>query len=527
MLAYSAKAAGIELHLTPGQYHPSFDDQIIPSFPYVSASADSSPFAMAEASPAELGSLADNYTSAACLITTFSPYCDEISKFPLNTFSARATSDSAKAHETSTSFPCQPGRAQPKGVAFDFPSCPYPMPTGMSFGDGTAHADAAPTARAIARLGHLEVVAPEGSMAGYRTRLSLARRQFEASHRSTAGLDRAIATGSLLTVDGITATVSYELGHDGYPIAHGTTTFHNVDALGGLLHADTITLDVLARTLGETQPASRVETARMINVRAQGTSYGNVDLANCEKISRQINDARPPVPGGSAYGFSAYGFQFTCAADTSSVVTNKSQGYGLNPVKQQLAGPGFDLLQMQNPFDELHSHGVVVPQACYPGLAGAPSPPQGPSTPPQAPPTPGPTSTCQFISTNSFANNGLSVHFGHLVQSLAAQPPLPADDIRTAVGVLAGNLAGSGGALGGGSGNVTSADTGAGLVSGSTGAQGSTGGLAQSTAHLPARGAAIALRSVPDWLIFGYGAWGCSVLTALYLFAALTLRRPA
>ena len=498
VLAYSARAAGIELHLTPGQYHPSFDDQIVPSFPYVSASADSSPFAMAAASPAELGSLADNYTSAGCLITTFAPYCDEIQMMPVDTFSTRATSDAAKSHDASTSFPCQPGRDQSKQVAIGFPSCPYPMPSNASLGDGSAHADAAPAARAVARLGHLEVIAPSGAMAAYRSRLNLAHQLLRAAHRTTTGVDRASASGSLLTLDGITATVSYELGRDGYPVAHESTTFHNVDALGGLLHADAVTLDVLARTLGEAQPLSRVETAHMMNLRAEGTSYGDVDLSNCEKVGQQINNSRPPVPGGSAYGFSAYGFHFTCATDTSSVVTDKSKGYGLNPVKQELAGPGFDLVQMQNPARRAPSTRRRRAAGLLPGPGRSSGATAGSGIASQAPPTPGPTSTCQFVSTNSFANNGLSLHFGHLAQGLAAQPPL-AEDISTATGVLAGSVANGSLGLGGGSGSGTLPDTAGGSVGGVTAGRGAGVSATQPTAQVPARPSGVILRSMPDW----------------------------
>jgi hypothetical protein len=139
------------------------------------------------------------------------------------------------------------------------------------------------------------------------------------------------------------------------------------------------------------------------------------------------------------------------------------------------------------------------------------------------PPPPGPTSTCQFLSTNSFANNGFSVHFGHAVQNLAAQPPVPD------LGFIPGSGYGYGDGLGGG------LTTGAPLDFGRVvrGGGGSTGfGATHAPAGLvpgpaPAALPRLVLAGVPyrDWLVFGYGAWGCAVLAALCLWALAIHRR--
>ena len=105
------------------QYHPTFDQAFVESFPYSSSAADSNPSATATATPAELGLFLDNYPTGACLISTFSPYCDQIQKMPLDTYFARATSDSKKANDARTSFPCEPGQPEPKTVVIGPPNC--------------------------------------------------------------------------------------------------------------------------------------------------------------------------------------------------------------------------------------------------------------------------------------------------------------------------------------------------------------------------------------------------------------------
>lgn len=521
VISYSGSSGGFEFHLVPGQYHPTFDQAFIESFPYSKSSADSNPSAAATATPAELGLFLDNYPTGACLISTFSPYCGQIQKFPIDTYFARATSDTTKAGTAYTSFPCQPGADQPKSVAIDPRSCPQQPPSQLVIGDGAAHADATPDASAVARLAAFEASAPSQSRAGYLARLRQARALLAYFHRPTAGVDRAMASSAVFDTTGITTISQFHLGSDGLPRARNEVLFGSINALGGLIHADGLVLDLEAATLGQANPPVHTATARFLHLNVLGKDYGDVDTSNCNQVAAQINDASPSaVPGGQQFSLGAFGFRFSCAVISSTVITDQTKGYGLNPVSQELAGPGLDFVQMQNPLDYLQAAGLPIPQACYPG-GKLPAPPKLPEPPKPLPPPPGPTSTCQFVSTNSFANNGFSVHFGHAAQNLAAQPPASG---------LGGFLPGLGGAEGGG--GITSGQP---LNFGSRSGFGWPGGF--SAPHAPGgmipgtSGAAPASRLVfaklpyRDWLIFGYGAWGVAVLAALCLWGLAIQRR--
>ncbi|MDB5068432.1 MAG: hypothetical protein JWM18_4866 [Chloroflexi bacterium] len=526
VISYTGSSAGLEFHLVPGQYHPTFDQAFVESFPYAATAADSNPSATALATPAELGLFLDSYPTAACLISTFSPYCEQIQKLPVDAFFARATSDSSRARDAHTSFPCEPGAAQPKTVALAPPACPQAPPKQLTLGDGVAHADATPDASAQAHLGAFDVSPPAQARPGYLARLQQARALLAYLHRPTAGVDRAIASSAILGVSGVTTVSEFHSGSDGVPRAHNQVVFGSIDALGGMVHADGLVLDLAAATLGQAKPPARAEDARFLHLVVLGKDYGNVDSSNCNQVASQINTASPSmVPGGQQFSLGAFGFRLSCSVVTSGVITDPAKGFGLNPVAQELTGPGLDFAQLQNPLDYLQAAGFPVPQACYPGsnLPPPPAPPPPPALPgpPQAlPPPPGPTSTCQFASTNSFANNGFSLHLGHAVQSLAAQPPAPD------LGLLPGTGLGDG--VGGGVTTGQPLDFG-GSVRGATTGFGSThapaglvpGGYTAVTAP------ALVLAGVPyrDWLVFGYGAWGCAVLAALALWGLAIHRR--
>ncbi|MGH7748795.1 MAG: hypothetical protein ACREQ5_29140, partial [Candidatus Dormibacteria bacterium] len=333
VLSYTGSSTGFEFHLVPGQYHPTFDNAFVESFPYASTAADSSPSARATATPAELGLFLDNYPTAACLISTFSPYCDQIHKFPIDTFFARATSDSSKTQDGHTSFPCEPGAAQPKTVALPPPACPYPLPRQVSLGDGTAHADASPAATAVAHLGHFELTAPAQARAGYRARLQRARAFLAYLHRPTAGVDRAMADMAIFTTSGITTSSEYRTGGDGVPRARNQVVFGSIDALGGAIHADGLVLDLVGATLGQVSPPEKSESARFLHLTVLGHDFGNVDSSNCNQVATQVNGASPSVvPGGQQFSLGAFGFRLSCSVDTSSVITDPAKGFGLNPV---------------------------------------------------------------------------------------------------------------------------------------------------------------------------------------------------
>jgi len=519
VISYSGSSAGFEFHLVPGQYHPTFDTAFIESFPYAQTAADSSPSASAMATPAELGLFLDNYPTAACLISTFSPYCEQIQKFPVDTFFARATSDDPKAQDAHTSFPCQPGAKQPRTVAFDPPDCPQKPPQQLILGDGTAHADATPDGHATAQLGHFEVSTPTEARAGFVARMRAARALLAYFHRPTAGVDRAIASSAILSTTGISVASEFHSGSDGLPRAHNEVVFGNIDALGGMLHADGLVLDVAAATLGQATPPVRTESARFLHLVAMGKDYGNVDTSNCNQVATQINNASPSlVPGGQQFSLGAFGFRLSCSVDTSSVITDPAKGFGLNPISQELTGPGLDFTQLQNPLDYLAAAGLPIPQACYPDKS-LPAPPALPAPPKPLPPPPGPTSTCQFLSTNSFANNGFSIHFGHVGENLAAQPPVS--------GGFAGGDLGLG-AIGGGLSIGQPIDFG-GYRGGTAGfgAPPSPAGLIPGFPHPALRQARLVVAALPyrDWLIFGYGLWGVAVIAALGLWALAIHRR--
>jgi hypothetical protein len=521
VISYSGSSAGFEFHLVPGQYHPTFDQAFVESFPFASTAADSNPSSAAMATPAELGLFLDNYPTAACLLSTFSPYCDQIQKFPVDTFFARATSDSTKARDARTSFPCEPGAAQPKTVVFAPPACPQAPPSQLSLGEGTAHADATPYATAEAHLGGFDLSTPTQARPGYLARLGQARALLAYFHRPTAGVDRAMASSAIFGTTGITTLSQFRSGSDGIPRAHNQVTFGSIDALGGMVHADGLVLDLAAATLGQAKPPVRTEQARFLHLTVLGKDYGDVDSSNCNQLATQINTASPSmVPGGQQFSLGAFGFRLSCSVVSSSVVTDPAKGFGLNPVAQELTGPGLDFAQLQNPLDYLQAAGLPIPQACYPG-SNLPPPPELPAPPKPLPPPPGQTSTCQFLSTNSFANNGFSVHFGHAVQNLAAQPPV------VDLGLIPS--AGYGDGLGGGL--TIGAPLNFGSVvrgGGSTGfgAPHAPAGLVPSRTALPVL-PQVALAGVPyrDWLVFGYGAWGCAVLGALCLWALAIHRR--
>ena len=524
VIAYSGSSAGIEFHLVPGQYHPTFDQAFVESFPYSSSAADSNPSAMATATPAELGLFLDNYPTGACLISTFSPYCDQIQKMPLDTYFARATSDSKKANDARTSFPCEPGQPEPKTVVIGPPDCTQSPATPLQLADGVAHADATPDADAQAHLGAFTLSPPASARPGYVARLRQARALLAYFHRPTTGVDRAIASQAILGGAGIATISQFHSGADGIPRAHNEVVFGSIDALGGMIHADGLALDVAAATLGQPIPPVRSQQVRLLHLTVLGKDYGDVDSSNCNQVATQINTASPSaVPGGQQFSLQAFGFRFSCSVVSSAVVTDPAKGFGLNPVVQELTGPGLDFTQMQNPLDYLQAAGFPIPQVCYPGFAKLPPPPQLPAPPKPLPPPPGPTSTCQFVSTNSFANNGFSIHLGHVVQNLAAQPPVPQTGFIPGVGFGDGGIGAqttgeplnfgrySGGGLGGG-----------------FGATHSPGGLVPGTPPAtPASSPRMVLAAVAyrDWLVFGYGAWGCAVLAALCLWGLAIYRR--
>ncbi|HEY2703826.1 MAG TPA: hypothetical protein VGL20_09060 [Candidatus Dormibacteraeota bacterium] len=523
VIAYSGSSAGLEFHLVPGQYHPTFDQAFVESFPYAATSADSNPSATATATPAELGLFLDNYPTAACLISTFSPYCDQIQKFPVDAFFARATSDSAKSRDARTAFPCEPGAAQPKSVALAPPACPQAPPRQITLGDGVAHADATPDASAEAHLAAFDVSPPTQAQPGYLARLRQARALLAYFHRPTAGVDRAIASSSILGTSGVTTLSQFHSGSDGIPRAHNQVVFGSIDALGGTVHADGLVLDLAAATLGQAKPPVRAEQTRFLHLTVMGKDYGDVDSSNCNQVASQINTAAPSmVPGGQQFSLGAFGFRLSCSVVSSSVVTDPAKGFGLNPVAQELTGPGLDFVQLQNPLDYLQAAGLPIPQACYPG-SNLPPPPALPAAPKPVPPPPGPTSTCQFASTNSFANNGFSLHLGHAVQSLAAQPPVPDLGLLPGTGSLGGD--GLGGGLTIGSGLDFGSTGGGGAASGFGATHAPAGLVPGSVATVPAP--ALVLAGVPyrDWLVFGYGAWGCAVLAALCLWGLAIHRR--
>ncbi len=522
VISYSGSAGGFEFHLVPGQYHPTFDQAFIKSFPYSSSSADSNPSAAATATPAELGLFLDNYPTGACLISTFSPYCEQIQKFPIDTYFARATSDTTKAGDARTSFPCKPGAPQPKSVVIDPRECPQQPPSQLVIGDGTAHADATPDANAVARLAGFEVSTPSSSRAGYLAQLRQARALLLYFHRPTAGVDRAMASSAVFDTTGITTISQFHLGSDGLPRARNQALFGSIDALGGMIHADGLVLDLEAATLGQPNPPVHTASARFLHLNVLGKDYGDVDTSNCNQVATQINNASPSaVPGGQQFSLGAFGFRFSCAVVTSTVVTDPAKGFGLNPVSQELAGPGLDFVQMQNPLDYLQAAGLPIPQVCYPG-GKLPPPPQLPAPPKPLPPPPGPTSTCEFLSTNSFANNGFSVHFGHAAQNLAAQPP------ASGLGFLPG-LGGDEG-LGGGTSTGLPLNFGSrlgygGSEPGSSGIRAPGGLIPGTNTNTPASRLVFARLPYRDWLIFGYGAWGVAVLAALCLWGLAIQRR--
>ena len=523
VISYSGSSAGFEFHLVPGQYHPTFDQAFVESFPYSSSAADSNPSAMAMATPAELGLFLDNYPTGACLISTFSPYCDQIQKMPIDTYFARATSDSTKANDARTSFPCEPGQPQPKSVAIKPADCSQSPKTPLELGDGVAHADATPDAYAQARLGAFTLSPPTQARPGFLARMRQARAFLLYFHKPTAGVDRAIANQGIFGGAGISTVSQFHSGADGLPRARNEVVFGGFDGLGGMIHADGLVLDLNAATLGQAKPPVRSEQARFLHLTVLGKDYGDVDSTNCNQVATQINTAAPSqVPGGQQFSLQAFGFRFSCSVVSSAVVTDPAKGFGLNPIVQEMTGPGLDFTQLQNPFDYLQAAGLPIPQACYPG-SNLPPPPQLPAPPKPLPPPPGPTSTCQFLSTNSFANNGFSIHLGHVVQNLAAQPPAPDS------GFVPGGGFGSFGGIGG---LTTGQPLNFGTYSGGglSGFEGvhAPGGLVPGTA--PATGSPsprMVLTAVPyrDWLVFGYGAWGCAVLAALCLWGLAIYRR--
>ena len=525
VIAYTGSSGGIEFHLVPGQYHPTFDQAFVESFPYSSSAADSNPSAMATATPAELGLFLDNYPTGACLISTFSPYCEQIQKFPIDPYFARATSDSTKANDAHTSFPCEPGQPQPKTVAIGPPDCSQSPKTPVELGDGVAHADATPDANAVARLGAFTLSPPASARPGYIARLRQARAFLSYFHRPTTGVDRAIASQGILGGAGIMTVSQFHSGSDGIPRAHNEVVFGVIDALGGMFHADGLVLELSAATLGQANPPVRTQQARLLHLTVLGKDYGDVDTSNCNQVATQINTAAPSaVPGGQQFSLQAFGFRFSCSVVSSAVVTDPAKGFGLNPVIQEMTGPGLDFGQLQNPFDYLQAAGLPIPQACYPG-SNLPPPPQLPAPPKPLPPPPGQTSTCQFLSTNSFANNGFSIHLGHVMENLAAQPPVPSigfipgggfDDGIGPIGGLTSGLPPNLGSYGGGG------------LGGGFGGVHAPGGLVPGTP--PATGSAsprMVLAAVPyrDWLVFGYGAWGCAVIAALCLWGLAIQRR--
>lgn len=505
VIAFDATTAGLQLHVVPGQYKDTFDSAFVESFPYAATAADSSPGATAKAAPMDFAVM-DNYPNVACVISVFAPYCDQIQKMPVDTYMARASSDSASTQDGGTAFPCQPGIPEPPTAAIGPPACPQGSFPAPDFGDGAAHADGQPRAHAVARLGPFSMAAPAAAATAYRQRLALAHALLASSGRSTQGVDAASADATVLSIAGVTSSSDFHLDSAGRPVAHAHVVFHDVDALGGMLTAQSITLDAVVSTLGEAHPATMSATVSMGGVALNGQSLGSVDSSTCQGVAGTVNSG-----GGLPFGLSSSGFALVCGTATSTVDTNPATGYGLDPVHQSVVGPGLDFVQPVNPLTFVPA---PMPDICYP-QPGLPTPPALPS-PPGPFPAPGmPSSTCQFLSTNTFDGNAFSVHFGDIDQGLAAQPALPATDLF-----------------------VPPPDTGTLLqIPGSPGSPAVPATRRASrpvSTHHPvpvvvARPALATVRllgvPVTDWLLGMYATWTGGMLVALYLWGAVINRR--
>jgi hypothetical protein len=523
VIAFSGSSSGLELYAVAGQYHPSFDQQFIVSVPEATASADSGPSAAATATPLDPGQFAQNYTNAACVVTVFAPYCDYIQRMPLDTYFARAASDNEKDHDASTDFPCRPGLAEPPSAAVAPPDSPCPKvggSPGLVAGDGFAHADRSPRASAEARVGAISVLAPPGTMDAYKARLRLARRMLAAEGRDTGRVAAAEKSGIVLSARQILATSSFVVGPDGYPTSHQSVRFEDVDALGGLLHADSLVLDVVARTLGESRPPVMAETMRVASLVVTGRMVGDLDAKSCQSSIDQINGgsgaagrlaAAPP-------GLNAFGFRLSCGLDASRVETDPAKGFGLNPIQQELIGPGIDFLEPVRPLEYLPSD-APMPPLCYPNknVPAPPPPPALPALPTLPVPAPQPpSSSCQFFSSDSLANNAFGLRLGHLRETLAAQRT--ASTLTDAVGG-----AGPGAALVSGGGSPAGSD--AGVTAPSSGLPGAANPVAP---HRPRRPAGVLTGAgvrLPDWIVFAYGAWGSWGLATLAVYGALLHHR--
>ena len=304
------------------------------------------------------------------------------------------------------------------------------------------------------------------------------------------------------------------VGVDGYPTSRQSAQFQDVDALGGLLHADSLTLELTARTLGERRPPTMTETVRFGGLVIDGRALGDVDAAGCQKSIDQINGSgssgrRPPS------GLGAFGFRLSCGLDTSHVETDPAKGFGLNPVEQELLGPAIDFVEPVRPLDYLPP-GAPMPPVCYPNKT-VPAPPPPPALPALPLPAPQPpASSCQFFSTDSLANNAFGLRLGHLKQTLAAQRASSILGDAVAVG---GGEAPSAGTLRGPTGGAD----GLGVTSAPVPATPPGAGSPTTRPRTSPSSASLARVEVrlPDWIVLAYGAWGSWALATLAIYAAL------
>ena len=501
VLLASAGAAGLQVHVIPGQYRPTFDTAFTESLPLVTTSADSNPSAAATAAPVDMNVL-NHYPDVACVLSISAPYCAQIREFPVNTYFAVASSDSPKGYDSSTSFPCHPGVAAPPEAVLAAPSCRAGSPQPPPLADGVAHADREPAAAGRADLGPLSLGVPAAMANQFTARVQLARTALAALNLDTAGLDRAAASSTLLEAAQTTVRSAVSLGADGVPVVRQSSIFGSIDLLGGLLHFDSLTLTSAVATLGEAHPRTLQETVSITGARVLGSAVGNIDSSNCAAAADAINGS------GGRPGLRMLGFSFSCATDSTRITTGAA-GFGLNPVDQDLAGPGIDFVQPMSASDVLKMLHVPVPNICYP-QPGLPAPPPLPSF--KLPvPTPGiPTSSCQFVSLNTLANNSLSIHLGHLTARLAAQPPLmeSSDQAPSTLPAF-----------------VLSAPP---LASSLQPSPGRSHTVTVTTTITP-RPVVPASYEVASrrWLLFAFGAWEALLLAFVYIGAAAVHRRRA
>ena len=71
--------------------------------------------------------------------------------------------------------------------------------------------------------------------------------------------------------------------------------FGSFDALGGMIHADGLVLDLDAATLGQAKPPVRSEQTRFLHLTVLGKDYGNYSFRTFMHKFRVPNEGSPVV----------------------------------------------------------------------------------------------------------------------------------------------------------------------------------------------------------------------------------------